>query len=142
MKHFDRWDREQRPFAKGFLRSEVLFSRDNPNELRGVIHWDNARNYYANARRPEQDQWHRELVQLLERAPQWWDGKLASERRARATRTAAAPARRRAAAKPATRRRGAAAPRRRAAATASRRTARTASGATARRRPAAASSRR
>ena len=132
MKHFDRWDREQRPFAKGFLRSEVLFSRDNPNELRGVIHWDNSRNYYANARRPEQDQWHRELVQLLERAPQWWDGTLASTRGA-STRAAAAPARRRAAAKPAPRRR---------AATTSRRTARTAAGATARRRPAPASSRR
>ena len=79
LRHFEKWDREQRRHAKGFLRSAVASGRENPHELRGVVFFDSARNYYANARRPAQDQWHRELVDLLERAPRWWDGTLGAE---------------------------------------------------------------
>jgi quinol monooxygenase YgiN len=144
MKHFDRWDREQRRHAKGFLRAELSVGRDDPNEIRGIVHWDNARNYYANARRPEQDQWHKELVQMLERPPRWWDGSLAATHRGPARTNAAKPGARRAAAKPASRRRATTATRRRPAAPARRpaRRIQATARATARRRPASASSRR
>ena len=87
LKQFEKWDREQRRHAKGFLRSGIATGRDDPEELRGFVHFDSSRNYYANARRPEQDQWHKELVALLTRAPKWWDGSLAAESRGRRTAT-------------------------------------------------------
>ncbi len=80
---FAKWDREQRRHATGFLRSTVAFGRDDPEEIRGAVHWDNSRNYYANARRPGQGEWHAELVALLTRAPKWWDGSVAAESRGR-----------------------------------------------------------
>ncbi len=83
IEQFAKWDREQRKHAKGFLRSTVVTGRDDPDEIRGAVHWDNSRNYYANAGRPAQGQWHAELVALLTRAPRWWDGTLAAESRGR-----------------------------------------------------------
>ncbi len=76
LRHFRKWDREQRRYAKGFLRSTVAVGREVPNEIRGVVYWDNSRNYYTNARRPAQGQWHQELVALLNGSPRWWDGTL------------------------------------------------------------------
>lgn len=87
LKHFEKWDREQRRHAKGFLRSAIVAGRDDPNELMGMVVFDTSRNHYANARRPQQDQWHKELVALLTRAPRWWDGSLAAESRGRRTAT-------------------------------------------------------
>ena len=52
LRHFRKWDREQRRYAKGVLRSTVAVGREVPNEIRGVVYWDNSRNYYTNARRP------------------------------------------------------------------------------------------
>lgn len=83
LRHFEKWDKEQRRHANGFLRSALAVGRDDPDEIRGVVHFDSSRNYAANARRPAQDQWHEELVQLLERPPVWWDGTLAGELRPR-----------------------------------------------------------
>ena len=83
LRHFEKWNREQRRHAKGFLRSELVSGREDANEIRGVVHFDTSRNYYANAGRPAQDQWHQELVALLEAPPQWWDGTLAAELPAR-----------------------------------------------------------
>ncbi len=88
IRQFEKWEREQSRHAKGFLHSAIVVGRDDPDEIRGVVHFDSARSYYANSRRPAQDQWHRELVALLVRRPVWWDGTLAREargaRRARA----------------------------------------------------------
>ena len=83
VRHFEKWGREQRRFAKGFLRSVVVVAKNDPHEVRGVVRFDNSRNYRANARRPAQDQWHQELVALLEAPPEWWDGELAGELRRR-----------------------------------------------------------
>ena len=82
LRQFEKWDQEQRRHAKGFLYSGIAFGRDDPDEIRGVVHFDTSR-HYANARRPAQDQWHQELVQLLARPPEWWDGTLAAESRRR-----------------------------------------------------------
>ena len=78
-RQFEKWDREHRKAAKGFLRSQIVFGIDDPNEIRGVVHFDSTKNYRANAERPAQDQWYQELVLLLEAPPEWWDGSLATE---------------------------------------------------------------
>ena len=83
LRQFEKWDGEQRRHATGFLRSEIVFGRDDPNEIMGIVRFDTSRNYYANARRAEQDLWHQELVELLAEGPEWWDGTLAGESRAR-----------------------------------------------------------
>ena len=83
LKQFDKWDKEHRKAAKGFLRSEIVIGRDDPDEIRAVVHFDTSRNYFANARRPAQDQWHQELVALLKAPPQWWDGSLARDSKRR-----------------------------------------------------------
>lgn len=79
VRHFEKWNREHRKAAKGFLRSTIVLGRDDPNEIRGVVRFEDSRSYYANARRPAQGQWHDELVALLEAPPEWWDGALAAE---------------------------------------------------------------
>ncbi len=78
VRQFEKWDHEHRKAATGFLRSEIVFGRDDPNEIRGAVHFQDSRSYYANAKRPAQGVWHDELVALLEAPPEWWDGTLAT----------------------------------------------------------------
>src|SRR6266849_480469 len=79
LKHFEKWNREQRKQAKGCVRSTLVILKDKPDELMGAIHWDNSRNYRTNSRREEQDEWYREWRRMLARAPQWFDGTLAAQ---------------------------------------------------------------
>jgi quinol monooxygenase YgiN len=80
--HFERWEREQKSKAAGFLRSILVSSNSDPNELMGGIRWDNTANYMKNANRPEQDAWFRELRSNLASDPEWFDGTLERESKA------------------------------------------------------------
>jgi len=75
----DKWEREQKPKAKGFLRSILVASNNDPDELVGGVRWDNTENYMANAGRAEQDAWFRELRANLVADPKWFDGTLLRE---------------------------------------------------------------
>ena len=77
--HFNKWDREQKGQARGFIRSIVVGSNDNPDDIRGAVRWDNAENYFANAGRPAQDAWYRELLLYVDGEPEWFDGTLLQE---------------------------------------------------------------
>ena len=77
--HFAKWEREQKPQAKGFIRSILVAGNDHPDEIMGGVRWDNTANYFANASRPAQDAWYRELLKLVDGEPQWFDGTLVSE---------------------------------------------------------------
>ena len=74
LRHFEKWDREQRRHTKGFLCSSVAAGRDDPNEIRGAVYWDRSRNDYASAGRLAQSQRRRRLVALPQKPPHWWDG--------------------------------------------------------------------
>ena len=76
---FDKWEREQKPKAKGFVRSIVVLSNNDPDEFMGAVRWDATENYFANASRPEQDAWYREFRANLAGDPVWFDGTLARE---------------------------------------------------------------
>jgi quinol monooxygenase YgiN len=80
--HFERWEREQKSEAAGFLRSIVVSSNSDPDEFMGGIRWDNTANYMKNANRPEQDAWFRELRSNLASDPEWFDGTLERESKA------------------------------------------------------------
>ncbi|MBI2913637.1 MAG: hypothetical protein HYY03_06930 [Chloroflexi bacterium] len=76
---FAKWEREQKPQAKGFVRSILVFNNSDPDEITGAVRWDTSENYFANASRPEQDAWYRELRANLAADPEWFDGTLARE---------------------------------------------------------------
>jgi len=76
---FEKWEREQKAKAKGFVRSILVASNSDPDEFMGGIRWDTTENYFANANRPEQDAWYRELRANLVADPVWFDGTLARE---------------------------------------------------------------
>lgn len=74
MDHFEKWDREQKSEATGFLMSWMITKNDSVDELLGGVHFDTTENYFANAARPEQDAWYRELLALTDGEPVWFDG--------------------------------------------------------------------
>lgn len=80
--HFEKWAREQRPEATGFLFSSVATGNDDPDAVMGAVHWDTTERYVANAERPGQDAWYQELLPLLDGEPEWFDGTVRAEVRA------------------------------------------------------------
>ncbi len=76
---FYKWEREQKPKAKGFIRSILVSKNDDPDEFMGAVRWDTSENYFANASRAEQDSWYRELRACLTGDPEWFDGTLMAE---------------------------------------------------------------
>ena len=79
LEQFEKWEREQKPKATGFIRSIMVASNDDPDEIMGAVRWDTRENYFANAGRPEQDAWYREYRTLLAADPEWFDGTLLRE---------------------------------------------------------------
>ena len=77
--HMDKWQREQKPQAKGYVRSILVANKDNADEIMGAVRFDSSASYFANAGRPEQDAWFRELRALLAADPEWFDGTLLRE---------------------------------------------------------------
>ena len=75
----DKWQSEQRPQAKGYVRSILVTNTDNADEIMGAVRFYTTENYFANAGRPEQDAWYRELRALLTADPEWFDGTLLRE---------------------------------------------------------------
>lgn len=76
---FDKWEREQKPTAKGFIRSLVVAHNDDPNELTSWVRFDSTENYMANSNRPEQGEWFRELRSNLAADPEWFNGTILRE---------------------------------------------------------------
>lgn len=77
--HFEKWEHDQKAKATGFERSALVASNKDPDELMGVVRWDNTANYLKNSERPEQDAWFRELRPNLVADPEWFDGTLERE---------------------------------------------------------------
>ena len=77
--HMNKWQREQKPAAKGWVRSIVVRGNNNADEFCGAVRWDNTANYFKNADRPEQSAWYQELTALVDGEIGWFDGTLAGE---------------------------------------------------------------
>lgn len=76
---FDKWDKEHKSQAAGFLRSILVSSSDAPDEFMVAVRFDTTENYQANSDRQEQDAWYRELRANLVSDPAWFDGTLVRE---------------------------------------------------------------
>ena len=76
IEHMNRWEREQKSSARGWIRTYLAVGNSDPDELMGAVVWDNTQNYVANANRPEQDAWYRELRANFAGDPEWFDGTL------------------------------------------------------------------
>ncbi len=71
-----RWQKEFQPEATGFIDEYVIHSTNNPGEYLGIVVFDSEDNYKRNASNPKQDQWYRELRDLLDADPVWNDGEV------------------------------------------------------------------
>ncbi len=76
---FAKWEREHKAAAKGFLRSIVVASNEDPNELMAGVRFDSTESYTANSDRAEPGAWFRELRALLAADPEWFNGTLVRE---------------------------------------------------------------
>lgn len=76
---FDRWEREHKAKAKGFVRSILVTNNDDPDDIMAAVRFDSTENYQANSDRPEQGEWYQELRSLLAADPEWFNGTLARE---------------------------------------------------------------
>ena len=73
---FDRWQKERRPKARGYVRSILTSSLKDPNEFMVGVMFDSKENYDANSNDPEQGTWYQDLRAHLAADPDWFDGKL------------------------------------------------------------------
>ncbi len=72
--HFRRWERDRRPAAGGTVAGYLFRPKARPHELIGFAVFDSESSYRTNAGAPAQDQWYRDLRQMLEADPEWNDG--------------------------------------------------------------------
>ena len=73
---FDTWQETHMPKVKGFVRSIIVCSYDDPDELMAQVIFDTKENYDANSSTPEQGAWFQELRSLLAADPDWFNGRL------------------------------------------------------------------
>lgn len=78
--HFDKWMRDRRPEAPGFVRVCLCSNEKDPDEFMSYAMFADKETYDANSQSPEQDAWYRELRALLVADPVWFDGQLERQR--------------------------------------------------------------
>ena len=71
--HFEEWQRDRRPFAKGFVGSELYRDARDPGNFISVARFESEQALRTLAATPEQDAWYRKLVALAEREPVFTD---------------------------------------------------------------------
>ncbi|HET7093273.1 MAG TPA: hypothetical protein VFI22_07345 [Thermomicrobiales bacterium] len=74
MATLDRWRREGKPEAKGWVGDYILTSERIPGEWLVMVLFDNEENYRKNAADPEQHRQFEEVRALLRADPEWNDG--------------------------------------------------------------------
>lgn len=72
--HYRRWERERRPAVGGAVGGYLFRPKAGAGELIGVAVFDSEDSYLKNADDPKQDEWYRDLRQMLESDPEWSDG--------------------------------------------------------------------
>lgn len=74
--NFNRWDKEQKPQVKGFVRAALYSKLDDPDEFMATVVFESTESYNANSESPEQGAWYEELRSHLTADPEWFDGTL------------------------------------------------------------------
>ena len=73
---FERWFRERRPEARGFVRADLSSNINDPDEFMAAVCFADKKTYDANSNDPEQNAWYEELRSHLVADPEWFDGTL------------------------------------------------------------------
>jgi quinol monooxygenase YgiN len=68
--------------ARGWQATVVGTSKDNPDEVWGMVTWDNSENYKKNADSPDQDADFQKMRELLAAEPEWHDCDVVQDARA------------------------------------------------------------
>ncbi|MEX1253739.1 MAG: antibiotic biosynthesis monooxygenase [Dehalococcoidia bacterium] len=77
---FDRWFRDRRPVARGFVRGELSSNVNDPDEFMAVACFADKATYDANSNDPDQTAWYEELRSYLVADPEWFDGTLEKQK--------------------------------------------------------------
>ena len=73
---------QERIKKTGWQMTVVGTSKDNPEEVWGMVTWDNSENYKKNADSPAQDADYQKMRALLAVDPEWHDCDVVEESRA------------------------------------------------------------
>jgi len=77
---FDRWFRDRRPGARGFVRADLSSNVNDPDEFMAVACFADKQTYDANSDSPAQSAWFQELRSHLIADPEWFDGTMERQR--------------------------------------------------------------
>jgi len=77
---FDRWFRDRRNKAHGFVRADLSSNINDPDEFMSAACFADKATYDANSNDPEQNAWYQELRSHLVADPVWFDGTLERQR--------------------------------------------------------------
>jgi len=73
-----RWEQEQLPTARGYVRGYVFESASGaetgPVDILLIVVFDSRASYTRHRDDPEQDRWEQQLADLVEHTPQWHEG--------------------------------------------------------------------
>jgi hypothetical protein len=73
---------QERIKRTGWQLTVVGARKDNPDEIWGMVTWDNSDNYKKNADSPEQSADYMKMRELLAADPEWFDCDVVEEARA------------------------------------------------------------
>lgn len=76
LKLMEEWDRDRRSKVEGAIGSYLYKLDRDPSQVVLAVVFRDRQTYFKNADDPEQDQWYRRLVELLEGEPVWDDGEI------------------------------------------------------------------
>lgn len=79
---FQRWEREHKPRAKGFVRAVLVSNYDDLDEFMATVVFESKETYDANSSSPEQGAWFGELRGHIVADPDWFNGNLETESKA------------------------------------------------------------
>ena len=79
---FQRWERENKPGVKGFVRAVLVSSYEDLDEFSATVVFESKETYDANSSSPEQGAWFEELRGHIVDDPDWFNGNLETESKA------------------------------------------------------------
>jgi quinol monooxygenase YgiN len=77
---FDRWFRDRRPLARGFVRADLSSNINDPDEFIAAACFADKKAYDTMSDNPDQNAWFEELRSHLVADPEWFDGTLERQR--------------------------------------------------------------
>jgi quinol monooxygenase YgiN len=77
---FERWFRDRRPEARGFVRADLSSNINDRDEFMAAACFADKKTYDANSNDPEQTAWFEELRSHLVADPEWFDGTLEKQK--------------------------------------------------------------